>query len=125
MDQQLVFNMLCKKVEKALKKEKLSRAELVNLAMVVEVLETEREIEILFTGIERSREEENQNDVYFRLLEKVYKYHCYKNGGEATPFIQRIVHVLKKEGLKGRLSTFILSGNIPDIPEFYRKQILG
>ena len=123
MDHEAIFDRLCAAVKAALARDGFSRAELGNLAMAAAALETGREAEILFAGIERSREEACENDIRFRILDKAYKYHCMRQGGKPLPVFQNIYLTLRSEWLRNRLSTFVVSGRVQDLPDFYKKRV--
>lgn len=122
-DRERIFDSLCEKVKEALGCEELKKAELANLAMAAAALETEREAEILFAGIERSRGEGCPADIRFRILDKAYKYHCMKQGGKPLVTYENIYRTLRNSWLAGRLDTFVVSGRVKDLPDFYKKRI--
>jgi len=119
-----IFERLCDEALKALEVKKFKKAELANLAMAAAALETRREAEILLEGIARSAEEGCKEDIRFRILDKAYKYHCIKQGGKPVSVFENMYSTLRNGWLKGRLDTFVISGRVQDLPDFYKKLVL-
>lgn len=93
------------------------------LALAVSAIKSQRELDVLLYGTQRSVAEGNISDLCFRILEKEREAVCEKARGAYRDFIERSFSVLRGEWMANRLKTYVMVGRIEDFPDFFRADL--